>query len=143
MKKVLLTAAIAVAFVFGMTACNSNKNAEPEQECTEQTEKVCEHECHHPECTCADSACAENHCEGCTDTTCACKMHKCCKGEKPACNCGEECANANCEGCTNEQCTVPPCCKGKKECCKKECCKDGEKKCCKDGEKKECCKDKK
>ncbi len=120
MKKVLLTAVIAAAFVFGMASCNCKKNAEPEQECTEQTEEVCNHECEHPACIC-DSACAENHCEGCTNEECKakCCMHKCCKeGEK--------------------------CCKdGDKACCKdgeKACCKDGEKKCCKDGEKKECCK---
>ena len=116
MKKVLLTAVIAAAFVFGMASCNCKKNAEPEQECTEQTEEVCNHECEHPACIC-DSACAENHCEGCTNEECKakCCMHKCCEGEKPEC------------------------CKEGAECCKEgaECCKP---KCCKEGEKKECCK---
>ena len=125
MKKVLLTAVIAAAFVFGMVACNCNKNAEPAQEeTTEQTEKVCNHECEHPACTCENTTCAEKHCEGCTNEECKakCCMHKCCEGEKP------ECCKEGAE-----------CCKEGAECCKPKCCKEGEHKCCKEGEKKECC----
>ena len=137
MKKLILTAAIAVTFVFGMTACNNNKkSAEAENECPEQTE-MCEHECphhhhHHPHCTCADTTCAVNHCENCTDTTCAAKCcpPPCCKGKKPeCCKEGAECCKEGAE------CCKPKCCKEGEM---KECCKDGKKECCKDG-KKECC----
>ena len=118
MKKVLLTAAIAAAFAFGMVACNFHKDVEISTESTEQTEEVCNHECEHQ----CDHQCAE------------------------ACTCPDSCAAKNCEGCPNhgtDKCCKQQCKGEKAECCKEgehKCCKDGEKKCCKDGEKKECCK---
>lgn len=110
MKKVFLTALVAAAFAFGMSACNNNNTAEETVDSTAQTE-MCEHECHHHhECTCADTACAANHCANCTDTNC-CKPcdHNCCKHEGQ-----DSCCAAKKECCKNQQG-----CEGKKECCDK------------------------
>ena len=110
MKKVFLTALVAAAFAFGMSACNNNAPAEEVTDTAAQTE-MCEHECcHHHECTCADTACAANHCANCTDTNC-CKPcdHKCCKHEGK-----DSCCAAKKECCRNQQG-----CEGKKECCDK------------------------
>ncbi len=110
MKKVFLTAFVAAAFAFGMSACNNNAPAEEVADTAAQTE-MCEHECHHQhECTCADTACAANHCANCTDTNC----------------CKKECMK---EG---------ACCQKEGACCKKDGAKEGEcqqhKECCKHAE---------
>ena len=119
MKKVFLTAFIAAAFAFGMTSCCNNTPAEePVDSCTET--EVCEH---HHECTCPDTTCAQNNCEGCVN----CGSENCCKAKA-----GEQCCKAQGE----------KCCKAEGEkCCKHEC--EGNHEGCQhkcDGEKKECCK---
>ena len=114
MKKVFLTAIVAAAFAFGMSACNNNAPAEEVTDSAAQTE-MCEHECHHHyECTCADTTCAANHCANCTDTNC-CKPcdHKCCKHEGEGCQ-----KHEGCEGkheCKHQH----EGCEAKKECCEK------------------------
>ena len=95
MKKVFLTAFVAAAFAFGMTACNNNAPEEPADTIVNETE-VCEHECHH-ECACADTTCAANNCETCVNKG----TENCCKvkaGEQPCCEGTHECAHQH-EGC--------------------------------------------
>ena len=125
MKRFFLTALVAAAFAFGMSACCNNNNA-PAEEVADSTAEMCEHHCHHShECTC-DSTCAANHCEACPDTNCACKHH-CCHHHA--------CADTACakhaeggEGCCKAKAAGQECCKeGNKE-CHKECCKHKEQK---------------
>ena len=110
MKKVFLTAFAAAAFAFGMVSCNNSNNA---PEATTDTVEACEHHCHHEcehNCICADTLCAQNHCEGCTNEECCCKK-ACCEGQH--------------EGCAEQK----ECCAEKKECCEqKECKKECEQK---------------
>ena len=113
MKKVFLTAIVAAAFAFGMTACNNNA---PAEQTTDTTEVCCEHEhecCHH-QCNCEDTTCAATQCENCTNENCCCKLHAgdtaCCKGNHEGCEGKHECCKGNHEGC-----------KGNHEGCKKEC----------------------
>lgn len=105
MKKIFLTAFVAAAFAFGMTACNNNATEEVVDSNVADTE-VCEHVCHH-ECTCEDTTCAANNCETCVNKG----TENCCKvksGEKEACcgnheGCqGHEGCNGNHEGCQHE-----------------------------------------
>ena len=99
MKKVFLTAFVAAAFAFGMTACNNNATEETVDSNVADTE-VCEHQCHH-ECTCEDTTCAANNCETCVNKG----TENCCKvkaGEQPCCN-------GNHEGCQHEGCQHEGC----------------------------------
>ena len=102
MKKVFLTAFVAAAFAFGMSACNNSNNTS--EETVDTTEACCEHHCHHHQCDCTDTTCVANNCEGCVNEECACKK-PCCEGKHECCAEQKEC-------CAGEQ----------KECCeKKEC----------------------
>lgn len=93
MKKVFLTAMVAAAFCFGMTACNNNATEETtDSVVTEVAEECCAHECEH---NCQDSVCAASNCENCTKKG----TDECCKvkaGETEGCN--HEC-EGNHEGC--------------------------------------------
>lgn len=103
MKKVFLTAMIAAAFAFSMTACNNNANQEVVED-TIEVEEVCEHNC---AMDCQDSTCAAGDCENCekkgTDECCKVKnganegcAHEGCAHEGEACNheCNHECNHA-------------------------------------------------
>lgn len=73
MKKVFLTAMIAAAFAFGMTACGGNATEETTDttatECCEEAHECCAHEgdscCHHEgeEC-CGNHEGCEHQCDG-------------------------------------------------------------------------------
>lgn len=94
MKKVFLTAFVAAAFAFGMTACN-NTNTETVDTTAVEAVEACEHVCEH---NCQDSTCAATNCENCEKKG----TDQCCKvvnGEKEACN--HECTG-NHEGCAHE-----------------------------------------
>lgn len=93
MKKVFLTAFVAAAFAFGMTACNNNKTAEEPVDSTVAETEVCEHECNH-ECT--DSLCAAEDCANCTkkgtDECCKKKAAEaCCEHQE---GCEHQCEHA-------------------------------------------------
>ena len=116
MKKIFLTAFVAAAFAFGMSACcNNNANEAAVDTLPEETEMCCEHHhhCNH-ECTCEDTNCAKNNCETCVNKG----TENCCKvkaGEKPCCD-GEhhhEGCKGNHEGCQGNH----EGCKGNHECC--------------------------
>ncbi|MCQ2294489.1 MAG: hypothetical protein MJZ67_02445 [Bacteroidales bacterium] len=101
MKKVFLTAFVAAAFAFGMTACNNNNANEEviDSACeTECCEHHCDHQCAH-ECTCEDTTCAANNCETCVNKG----TENCCKakaGEQPCCaHQHEGCCEHQHEGC--------------------------------------------
>lgn len=107
MKKVFLTAFVAAAFAFGMSACNNNAATEETVDTTAETE-VCEHECHH-ECACEDTTCAANNCETCvnrgTENCCKAKAGEqgCCAHQHEGC-CEEHegCAHQH-EGCAHHE----------------------------------------
>ena len=112
MKKIFLTAFVAAAFAFGMSACCNSSEPEAAANDTNKTE-CCEHQhecCHHEcECTC-DSICAQNKCADCpkcgTEECCKAKAgEQCCKAE------GEKCCKHECEG-NHEGCQHQ--CEGKK-----------------------------
>ncbi len=89
MKKVFLTMAVAVAFAFGMTACNNTAEAPVEDTVAtvvENTECCGEHAHAH---NCPDSACAAHECNDCTK-----------KGTDECCKAGA-CEGSH-EGCTHE-----------------------------------------
>lgn len=109
MKKIFLTAFVAAAFAFGMTACNNNAATEEVVDTTAETE-VCEHECHH-ECACEDTTCAANNCETCVNRG----TENCCKakaGEQPCCEHHEGCCEHH-EGCAHQH---EGCCEGHEGC---------------------------
>lgn len=88
MKKVFLTAMVAVAFAFCMTACNNNKEAEATEDTVAvEAVEACEHAC---ECT--DSICTHD-CATCPKAG----TEECCKVKA-----AEECCNH--EGCNHEGC---------------------------------------
>lgn len=89
MKKVFLTMAVAVAFAFGMTACNNTAEAPVEDTVAtvvENTECCGEHAHAH---NCPDSACAAHECNDCTK-----------KGTDECCKAGA-CEGSH-EGCAHE-----------------------------------------
>lgn len=105
MKKVFLTAFIAAAFAFGMTACNNNKAAEEtvDSAATEQVEEhQCDHHCTAEECAqCCGEECAAANCENCPKKA----EGKCCK--ENGCVCNHEAEQKECcgnhEGCENHE----------------------------------------
>ena len=108
MKKIFLTAFVAAAFAFGMSACCNNNAGEAAVDTLPEEAEMCEHHhhCHH-ECACEDTTCAQNHCETCVNKG----TENCCKvkaGEKPCCD-GEH----HHEGCKGNH----EGCKGNHECC--------------------------
>lgn len=98
MKKVFLTLFAAAAFAFAMTACNNTNNAEEAIDSTAAETECCahEHECCHAACTCQDTTCAMNNCEGCANEECACKAKaECChEGVHECCHQHEGCQHA-------------------------------------------------
>ncbi len=68
MKKVILTAFVAVAFAFGFTSCNGNSNAENTDSTTADTAAVEAQPCMHE----GDSCCADSTKVCCQDSTKKC-----------------------------------------------------------------------
>lgn len=106
MKKVFLTMAVAVAFAFGMTACNNTAEAPVEDTVAtvvENTECCGEHAHAH---NCPDSACAAHECNDCTKKgTDECCKAGACEGSHEGCahegqheGCAHEGQHEGCQG---------------------------------------------
>lgn len=105
MKKVFFTAALALAFAFGMSSCNNNAEApvdsvDSADAPVECVDTACNHQCNH-ECTCADTNCKAANCENCPNKG----TDQCCKaknGEKACCNDKEGCKHECKHECQHE-----------------------------------------
>lgn len=77
MKKVFLTAFVAAAFAFSMTACGGNKTAEENTVDSAAQTECCEHHegCCQENDSCNHEGCCENH-EGCCEGHEGCE-HQC------------------------------------------------------------------
>lgn len=105
MKKVFLTMAVAVAFAFGMTSCNSNSaESHVEDSVAVEAAECCEAEAHVHNCP--DSTCAATECNDCTKkgTDECCKAgvcagtHEGCAHEGTHEGCAHEGAHEGCQG---------------------------------------------